>query len=188
MAAAGLHTSWLGLTRLSGAVPNSPIPSMFFFIFPLNVGRYRIMFRTCASERLRASQTLQKNFEIPWMKMSWMHAQDHQNVFPARPPKGSVHCDLPFLVSCAVVGLDCSSVSTHCLWRACNSPAAFWQGCSSLAAPERLNLTQPTRPPAEQRAGRTKWPRTLAPRTASGQRQTSRWPRDKVPRLESLQS
>ena len=69
--------------------------------------------------------------------MSWMYAQDHRNVFPARPPKGSVHCSAPeaFLVSCAVVGLDCSSVSTHCLWRACNSPAAFWQGCSSLAAP-----------------------------------------------------
>ena len=53
---------------------------------------------------------------------------------------------------------------------------------------ERLNLTQSTRPPAEQRAGRTKWSRALAPRTASGQRQTSRWPRDKVPRQESLQS
>ena len=93
------------------------------------------MFRTCASERLRASPTFQKNFEIPWMKMSWMRAQDHQIIFPARQPKGSVHCHLPFWVSCIVVGLDCSPVSTHCPWWACNSPAAFWQGCSSLAAP-----------------------------------------------------
>ena len=46
---------------------------------------------------------------------------------------------------------------------------------------ERLNLTQSTRPPAERLAGRTKWSRALAPRTASGQRQTSRWPRDKSP-------
>ena len=51
---------------------------------------------------------------------------------------------------------------------------------------ERLDLTQSTRPPAERLAGRTKWSRALAPRTASGQRQTSQWPRDEESRDRSL--
>ena len=51
---------------------------------------------------------------------------------------------------------------------------------------ERLDLTQSSGPPAEQLAGRTKWSRALAPRTASGQRQTSQWPRDEKSRDRSL--
>ena len=51
---------------------------------------------------------------------------------------------------------------------------------------ERLDLTQSSGPPAEQLAGRTKWSRALAPRTASGQRQTSQWPRDEESRDRSL--